>query len=477
MPSLFSDIHDPAARVRALCEYGCKVEVDKAIPPRRYFRSGVEMLRMATQYHSEGDLESAFVLYSKYIALFVEKLPKHPEYKSTSPEERERNKKKMVQLFPLAEQVKKQLKERYSKEEELRQIEQRRVEEELAKQQEQERIAQEEQRANEEQRIRNEQERQYKILQEQELERQRQLEQDKDKIKNITGVIGGVTIADAAVNIPISPTAPPLGPPPDIDNSSLPPPPAYGEVYSGESKRSDIYKKVLPDIPSRDLKPVSPSAPPASDTGAITAGAGSVIPEYDRSAKPNLDHFTSVGASTSNKHGLRSVIVPQELMVKFLNIARSNTDRNIETCGILAGKLASNVFKISHVLIPKQSGTPDSCTTANEEELFDYQDKYDLITLGWIHTHPTQTAFLSSVDLHTHCSYQLMMPEAIAIVCAPKYNETGIFMLTPEYGLQFVANCTQTKFHPHPKEPPLFEDCCHVTLDPTASVTMADLRR
>lgn len=30
---------------------------------------------------------------------------------------------------------------------------------------------------------------------------------------------------------------------------------------------------------------------------------------------------------------------------------------------------------------------------------------------------------MSSVDLHTHYSYQLMMPEAIAIVCAPKYNE------------------------------------------------------
>lgn len=38
-------------------------------------------------------------------------------------------------------------------------------------------------------------------------------------------------------------------------------------------------------------------------------------------------------------------------------------------------------------------------------------------------THPTQTAFLSSVDLHTHCAYQLMMAEAIAIVCAPKYDE------------------------------------------------------
>lgn len=41
----------------------------------------------------------------------------------------------------------------------------------------------------------------------------------------------------------------------------------------------------------------------------------------------------------------------------------------------------------------------------------------------YLQTHPTQTSFMSSVDLHTHYSYQLMMPEAIAVVCAPKYNE------------------------------------------------------
>jgi STAM-binding protein len=58
-----------------------------------------------------------------------------------------------------------------------------------------------------------------------------------------------------------------------------------------------------------------------------------------------------------------------------------------------------------------------------------------------IHTHPSQTAFLSSVDLHTQLSYQLMMPEAIAIVMAPKFNETGFFVLTPNYGLDYIGNC------------------------------------
>ena len=41
-----SDIRDPSARVRALYSFANQVEVDNDIPPKRYFRSGVEMERM-----------------------------------------------------------------------------------------------------------------------------------------------------------------------------------------------------------------------------------------------------------------------------------------------------------------------------------------------------------------------------------------------------------------------------------------------
>lgn len=37
------------------------------------------------------------------------------------------------------------------------------------------------------------------------------------------------------------------------------------------------------------------------------------------------------------------------------------------------------------MILPKQKGTSDSCVTTNEEEIFDYQDQHNLITLGWIH--------------------------------------------------------------------------------------------
>lgn len=44
-----------------------------------------------------------------------------------------------------------------------------------------------------------------------------------------------------------------------------------------------------------------------------------------------------------------------------------------------------NEFTITHVIVPKQLGGPDSCTTENEEELFVIQDQHGLVTLGWIH--------------------------------------------------------------------------------------------
>ena len=191
----------------------------------------------------------------------------------------------------------------------------------------------------------------------------------------------------------------------------------------------------------------------------------------DRATKPSSNNSLYSGSG-----GLRKLVVPNMLMAKFMSIAERNTSSNIETCGVLTGKLAHNRFQITHLLIPKQSGTSDSCTTTGEESIFDYQEKHDLITLGWIHTHPSQTAFLSSVDLHTQLSYQLMLPEAIAIVIAPKYNQTGFYSLTPDHGLDLIANCRESGFHPHAKDPPLFAELDHVQLDDKSDVTIVDLR-
>ncbi|XP_060787178.1 STAM binding protein b isoform X2 [Neoarius graeffei] len=423
----------PEERVRALTKKGSAVEVNEAVPARRYFRSGMEMIRMAHIYAEEANLEHAFVLYNKYITLFIEKLPKHPEYKSSNiPEKKDTLKKLKEVAFPQAEELKKCLLRRYEREyaEYLAKKEEAAaVQRELARQKE---LEVEKRRVAELQR-RQEEQQQFSVFEE--MIRRQELERERQRV---------LQEFNAPVSPPHdSPLIPGIqGPPPPYSSSPTPP-------------QSPAYPST-----NHSTAPTVPTAPTPAPP-----------PTFDRSLKPGS---LSKSGNSTPVDGLRQVTVPAELCSKFLRLANSNTMRAVETCGILCGKLTRNAFTVTHVIIPKQCGGPDYCDTENEEELFLVQDQHNLITLGWIHTHPTQTAFLSSVDLHTHCSYQLMLPEAIAIVCSPKFNETGYFRLT-DYGMEEISTCTQKGFHPHPKEPPLFSNGSHIAITEGA-VTMLDLR-
>lgn len=412
---------EPRARIRELSENAASVTIYDVIPARRYFRSGHEMKRMADIYFEENELEKAFMLYSKFITLFVEKLPKHLEYKDSTQQERGDIKRKVKEVFPKAERIKQLL---------LKQYEQEYSQWQKFKEEEETRLAKER-----EVRQRQMQEQQELERSRSDIEKQARLTQQKERQKS--------TVADDYV---IPPSAPVIS--------------DWPSLIDWESGSASEMKEV-----PNDMKPLGP-IPPVSDV-IITDR-----PTIDRSTKPN----SLCGVGKNLKGGLRNVIVPLRMMGEFLKLAESNTVQGIETCGVLAGKLCQDVFTITHLVVPQQCGTTDSCTTKNEEELFLYVDQYSLLTLGWIHTHPTQTSFLSSVDLHMHCSYQMLMPEAIAIVCAPKYEETGVYMLTLDYGLDFIRNCQQVGFHPHPKEPPLFETCQHVIMDDRASVVIKDMR-
>lgn len=386
---------DPKERLKALSEHASKVEIDPNIPPGRYYRTGVEMVRLANMNMQDSNYENAFILYMKFITLFVDKIRNHPQYGNIPAKDKMMNTHALRTVIPKAEELKKQLLEQY-------QVELDKYLEDLKEREKIEKI--------EKERLRQEQ-----------LQRQKEEEEKKNKKAALAAIQ-----AKAAVSV----------------NMVVP-----EEV------------KELPSVTSKNGSPIR------NDKGFKDMKR----PTIDRSTKPFL--LTSDGLS------LRDVILPAKLMHDFLKLAFTNTMSNKETCGILAGRLERNKLLVTHLLIPEQTGTPDSCTTHNEEDIFDYQDQHNLITLGWIHTHPTQTAFLSSVDLHTHCAYQLMMAEAIAIVCAPKYDETGFFMLTPDYGLDFIANCRQSGFHPHPTEPPLYMKAGHCKLDVTAFIEVVNLQR
>ncbi|KAN0014823.1 hypothetical protein ACTFIU_001142 [Dictyostelium citrinum] len=180
-------------------------------------------------------------------------------------------------------------------------------------------------------------------------------------------------------------------------------------------------------------------------------------------SKPNID-----SSEASKKYSkLRKIIVHGEVFQEFMRLAENNTKRSIETCGILSGTLSNDVFRITTIIIPKQEGTTDTCNTIEEHEIFEYQLENDLLTLGWIHTHPTQDCFLSAVDVHTHCSYQYLLQEAIAVVISPMANPNfGIFRLTDPPGLETVQKCKLKSFHPHPPVNgiPIYTKVDHVEL-------------
>ncbi|KAI0342394.1 Mov34-domain-containing protein [Trametopsis cervina] len=167
------------------------------------------------------------------------------------------------------------------------------------------------------------------------------------------------------------------------------------------------------------------------------------------------------GASTDSQlPELKPVKMPRDCLSRFLSIARVNTERNKETCGLLLGKEVKGRYIVSVLLIPKQHSTSDTCTMDEEELVLQITEQRKLITLGWIHTHPTQSCFMSSVDLHTHSGFQRMLPESFAVVCAPSSQPTfGIFRLTDPEGLQTILQCNAKEaFHPHP-DVAIYTDC------------------
>ena len=168
--------------------------------------------------------------------------------------------------------------------------------------------------------------------------------------------------------------------------------------------------------------PDVPEKPTLTDDGAnrleTTPRSSSTSNSIADDAEPS-DFTFKPSAYLENGSSLRTLFLPPDLRASFLDMASSNTRQNLETCGILCGTLISNAFFVSRLIIPEQKSTSDTCETVDEGALFDYCDAEDLMVLGWIHTHPTQMCFMSSRDLHTHSGYQVMLPESIAIVCAP----------------------------------------------------------
>ena len=74
------------------------------------------MIRMANMYLNDGNLENAYVLYIRYMTLFLEKIRQHPDFSSAPSEMKATNTNTLREILPKAEKIKLKLLEQYTKE-------------------------------------------------------------------------------------------------------------------------------------------------------------------------------------------------------------------------------------------------------------------------------------------------------------------------------------------------------------------------
>jgi STAM-binding protein len=251
---------------------------------------------------------------------------------------------------------------------------------------------------------------------------------------------------------------PPLIPPKSVLQPSIYPPPLPSKLSTAITTDLSALQDATPIIPPKLQQQLQQQQQQQQH-----------LPQpQPLSPKPNYTFLPS--AHLENGTPLRTLFLPPHLRLSFLTLAHSNTSRNLETCAFLAGTLLSNALFVSKLVIPRQTATSDTCEMTHESDLFDYIDGFpDLMILGWIHTHPTQTCFMSSRDLHTHAAYQMMLPESVALVCAPSVKvktgggdgggggepadeggDWGVFRLTDPPGKSAILQCAKPGvFHPH----------------------------
>ena len=95
------------------------------------------------------------------------------------------------------------------------------------------------------------------------------------------------------------------------------------------------------------------------------------------------------GRSEEDGSVLRTVKIPSDLVSSFLHHAKDNSDNGIKTLGLLGGRLGrDNKFRVTHLLLPKQTGQDDSCYMEGIEDVSEIVNLDNIVILVTQHYHP-----------------------------------------------------------------------------------------
>ena len=99
--------------------------------------------------------------------------------------------------------------------------------------------------------------------------------------------------------------------------------------------------------------------------------------------------------------------------------------------------------------MPEQDATSTEVwsTDASDVSLVSALHDNNFQVAGWVHSHPTFSAFLSAPDVHMATSYQLLRKDCVSVV-TDEYEVPHYFRMLPE-GLEVVKKCNLTGFHEH----------------------------
>lgn len=182
-------------------------------------------------------------------------------------------------------------------------------------------------------------------------------------------------------------TQTPLASAPVLQRTPSIPAIAYTPPRQNSNSRSTAsasgYPIAMPNaVPHRPAKvPISPPRVSSQSSGRKSATPPRFSLEGERRDSPEPIPSEMASPPTS---GLCTVYLPGETLHKFMRIAAVNTERKVETCGLLLGRKTRNTYTVQSLLIPRQTSDENSCTMTNEELVFEFQEGRGLLTLGWV---------------------------------------------------------------------------------------------
>ncbi|MCE7737009.1 MAG: hypothetical protein GPJ54_19140 [Candidatus Heimdallarchaeota archaeon] len=115
-------------------------------------------------------------------------------------------------------------------------------------------------------------------------------------------------------------------------------------------------------------------------------------------------------------------------MAEMIKYDLSNPGK--ETAGLLIGEEIDGIVHIDEIRVGKQSGNAVHVEISEEElamAAIEIRERDDnKVIVGWWHTHPGMSSFMSGTDVNTQRMYQALMPNSVAIVIDNvKYSETA----------------------------------------------------